>query len=273
MTQANHAPGAASGGAHGAIDVHAHLAPRPLLEDLAEGRVRFGHIEVARHEATYKLAFSGGPQTRPVNVGLTDLDKRRKWRGENGLALQVAGGWLDMFGYDLPADEGADWSRLLTDSMIKVTADDPNQAVLGTVPLQAPEAAAQALREQRAAGLPGVMIGTQAAGRDLADPEFTPFWEAADETDAVVFIHPGFGGASPRYQDFGLVNGLARLEDTTVTLARMLYAGIPAKHPRARIVVAHAGAALPYVLGRLVRNHVLHPDTTYDPLESFAKLY
>ena len=47
----------------------------------------------------------------------------------------------------------------------------------------------------------------------------------------MVYLHPGFGGASDRYHDFGLVNGLARLEDTTVTLARLLYAGVPARVP------------------------------------------
>jgi aminocarboxymuconate-semialdehyde decarboxylase len=118
-----------------------------------------------------------------------------------------------------------------------------------------------------------VMIATRAGGRELDDPAFTPFWEAADQTGAVVLLHPGFGGASGRYHDFGLVNGLARLEDSTVTLARLLYAGIPAHYPGARLVVAHGGAALPYVLGRLVRNHLINPDVTADPLESFARLY
>ena len=91
-------------------------------------------------------------------------------------------------------------------------------------------------------------------GSEIESDAFTPWWEAADETGAAVFLHPGFGGASDRYHDFGLVNGLVRLEDTTVSLARLLYAGVPARFPGAKIVVAHAGAGLPYVLGRLVRN-------------------
>jgi aminocarboxymuconate-semialdehyde decarboxylase len=87
-----------------------------------------------------------------------------------------------------------------------------------------------------------------------------------------VYLHPGFAG-SPRYADFGLLNGLARIEDGTVTLARLLYAGLPARYPRARIVAAHGGGALPYVLGRLARNHAINPGSTADPLESFARLY
>ncbi|WP_244321366.1 amidohydrolase family protein [Streptomyces melanosporofaciens] len=129
------------------------------------------------------------------------------------------------------------------------------------------------MKAQRTAGLPGVMIATRAGERELDSPEFTPFWEAADESRAIVFLHPGFGAASPRYHDFGLVNGLARLEDTTVAMARMLYAGIPARFPGARILIAHGGAALPYVLGRLVRHHLTDPQGTADPLESFPRLY
>jgi aminocarboxymuconate-semialdehyde decarboxylase len=45
--------------------------------------------------------------------------------------------------------------------------------------------------------------------------------------------------------------------------------------PRSRTapLVAHGGAALPYVLGRLTRNHLLHEESTADPAESFARLY
>jgi aminocarboxymuconate-semialdehyde decarboxylase len=255
------------------VDSHAHLVPKPLMEQLHRREVRFPNIEVTAHEATYRVAFNGGAPTRPIAPGLTDNARRTAWLDDNGIDLQVVGGWLDIFGYDLPDAEGADWAELLSSSLQDSVAGDDRQVVLATVPLQDPKRAAEALRAQRAAGSPGVMIATRAGGRELDDPVLTPFWEAADETAAVVFLHPGFGGASDRYHDFGLVNGLARLEDTTVTLARMLYAGIPARHAGAKIVVAHAGAALPYVLGRLVRNHLMDPTSTSDPMESFAQLY
>lgn len=257
----------------GAVDVHAHILPQDLLEDLATGRVRFPNVKVTPHDSTHVVSFCGGTPTRPISAGLTDQARRTQWLDDNEISLQIVGGWLDVFGYELPANEGAEWAELLTDRITDTVAGDERLLALGTVPLQEPERAAEALRKQRSAGLPGVMIATRAGGRDLDDPIFTPLWEAADETRAVVFIHPGFGGAADRYHDFGLVNGLARLEDTTVTLARLLYSGIPARHPGARIIAPHGGAALPLVLGRLVRNHLVHPDTTADPLESFAHLY
>lgn len=255
-----------------AVDIHAHLVPKDLLEDLAAGRVRFPNVEVSPHETTHVVSFCGGTPTRPISAGLTDPERREQWLTDNGVSVQVVGGWLDVFGYELPAGEGADWAELLTERISETVAQNERLVALGTVPLQEPERAAEILRKQRGAGLPGVMIATRANGQDLDHPAFTPFWEAAEETRAVVFIHPGFVGTAERYKDFGLVNGLARLEDSTVTLARLLYAGIPARYPGARIVAAHGGAALPAVLGRLVRNHLLHPDTA-DPIESFSHLY
>jgi aminocarboxymuconate-semialdehyde decarboxylase len=255
------------------VDVHAHLVPAGVLSDVAAGRSRFPHVEVRPHEDSHVVSFCGGPPTRPVAPGLTASEKRREWLEEQLIDRQLVGGWLDLFGYQLPAGEGADWARLFTESLVEQTRADPRLLPLGTVPLQDPEAAAAALSAQRAAGLPGIMIATRAGGRELDHPDFTPLWEAAHESGAIVFLHPGFGAASQRYEDFGLVNGLARLEDTTVTLARVLHAGVPARFPGMKLVVAHGGAALPYVLGRLTRNHLLHRDSTADPVESFAQLY
>lgn len=256
-----------------AVDCHAHIVPAGLVADLAAGRVRFPNVEVTPHGDSHVVAFCAGRPTRPLAPGLTDLARRDAWLAEQRVHRQVVGGWLDVFGYQLPPDEGADWSRALTESIAGVARSDDRLVPLGTVPLQDPERAAKAVAEQHDAGIPGVMIATRAGDRELDDPAFTPFWEAADDAGAVVFLHPGFGAASPRYADFGLVNGLARLEDTTVTLARLLYAGVPARYPRMKLLVAHGGAGLPYVLGRLVRNHLLDTAGTADPLESFARLY
>lgn len=257
----------------GAADAHAHMVPRSLLESLAGARSDFPNVAVIPHESTYRVAFNGGEPTRPVSPGLFDLGRRRAWMTDNGIQHQLVGGWLDIFGYDLPPREGAAWAETVTAALRAEAGEGGEFTALGTVPLQDPELAASAVKAQAADGVPGIMIATRAAGRELDDPAFEPLWAAADEAGAIVYLHPGFGGASPRYRDFGLLNGLARLEDTTVCLARLLYTGVPARWPRIKFVVAHGGAALPYVLGRLARNHTVNAETTEDPLESFSRLY
>lgn len=246
-----------------AVDVHAHAVPRRWLDGLAR---EFPHVAVRGNT----VAFGDEPPSRPMAPALLDLDARLGWMTERGVDRQLVSGWLDLFGYTLPAGEGADWAAGLNEALCSLAAADPRLVPLGTVPLQDPALAALAV-----AGFPGpgVMITTRAGGRELDDPALTPFWEAADGAGAVVFLHPGFGAPSARYDSFGLVNGLARLEDSTVTLARLLYAGIPARYPRMRLLVAHGGGAVPYVLGRLTRNYLLDPAGKADPLESFALVY
>jgi aminocarboxymuconate-semialdehyde decarboxylase len=257
----------------GVVDAHAHLVPLPLLTQLSGTTSDFPSVSVTPHDSTFRVAFNGGAPTRPVAPRLYDVTERRAWLDDNGIDRQLVGGWLDIFGYDLQPDEGAAWAEALTDAMAAEAADDPRLAVLGTVPLQSPKLAAEAVQRNAAAGRPGVMIATRAPRRELDEESYEPLWAAADAAGAIVYLHPGFGSTSDRYHDFGLVNGLGRLEDTTVTLARLLYAGVPAKWPGMKLVVAHAGGGLPYVLGRLVRNHALNADTTCDPMESFAQLY
>jgi aminocarboxymuconate-semialdehyde decarboxylase len=247
------------------VDVHAHAAPARWLAE-----ARFPHVAVT---SAGGVTFGDGSPGRPVPSLLTDwpadLAARGVWLSARGVDRQVVSVWPDLFGYSLPACEGADWAAQLTGALRTMCSADLRLRALGTVPLQDPDAAAAAV----AASGHGVVIGTRAGGRELDDPAFTPFWEAADEAGAVVFLHAGFGSAGPRYADFGLMNGLGRIEDGTVTLARLLYAGIPARFPGLRLVAANGGGALPYVLGRLVRNHLLDPAGTSDPLESFALLY
>lgn len=254
------------------IDVHAHAVPAAFLADLAAGRLRFPHVDVRDGPDGQTLTFGDAPPTRPVAAGLTDPGRRSAWLADQVIDRQVIGGWLDVFGYELPGDEGTEWAAALTRAPCDQAAGDDSLIPLGTVPLQDPARAAAALKALRPR-LPGVMIATRAGGRELDDPAFTPFWEAADETGAVVFLHPGPGAPSPAYAGYGLPNALARTEDSTVAVARLLYAGVPARFGGMRLVVAHGGGSLPYVLGRLVRNHLLDPAGTADPLESFARLY
>jgi aminocarboxymuconate-semialdehyde decarboxylase len=264
-------------------DVHAHAAPVRWLTE-----ARFPHVTVSGSAVTFgdgtpgrpMPAGSGSPGLSSPGLGSPGLGSpglgdgpadwaaRAAWLTVQGVDRQVVSVWSDLYGYPLPPDEGADWAAQLTGALRAMCDGDPRLTALATVPLQDPVAAAVA-----AAGATGVVIGTRAGGRELDDPAFTPFWEAADAAGTVVFLHPGYGSLRRRYADFGLMNGLGRIEDGTVTLARLLYAGIPARFPGLKLVVANGGGAVPYVLGRLVRNHLLDPARTRDPLESFALVY
>jgi aminocarboxymuconate-semialdehyde decarboxylase len=125
-----------------------------------------------------------------------------------------------------------------------------------------------------AAGFPGVMIGTlpRGVGSTLDAADLDPFWKAADETGAVVHIHPSFDAGDARVNDFGLANGLGRITDAAVAVARLLCAGHLTRYKNAKFFAPMGAAALPFVLGRLKRNHQITPGVS-DPVEGLGRLY
>jgi aminocarboxymuconate-semialdehyde decarboxylase len=263
----------AAAGEQVGIDVHAHIVPEPLIQALAAERSLFSNVAVEITEEGPRFTFAQNAPTRTLKAGLFDPDRRADWMSEQRIAVQVVGGWLDVLGYELHADEGAEWAAFLTEQIVASAQKTPGLVPLGTVALQDPARAAEGAAQAVASGCPGIMIGTRAGDLELDDARYDELWAAADDAGAVVFVHPGFAGSNPRYRDYGLVNGLARLEDTTVTMARLLYAGVPARFPRMKLVIAHGGAALPYVLGRLVQNYLVSSKAYADPVESFHRLY
>jgi aminocarboxymuconate-semialdehyde decarboxylase len=203
------------------------------------------------------------------------MPARLKWMDEQKIERQVVGGWLDMFAYEVPADEGANWSRLINTHLAQTAMREPRFVPLATVPLQDGARAAEVLREAHAAGFKGAMIGTQPKGKGgvLDDPLLVPFWEAANEQGSVVFIHPVFESGDDRVHDYGMANAVGRITDTLIAMSRLIYAGHVIRYANAKIVVGIGGAALPYVIGRLRRNYSLDKDKLGDPDAALAAMY
>lgn len=256
------------------IDTHAHFAPQPMLDALVSGAASFPNVELTHEGDIYKLAFAGNPPTRPISPKLRETELRRGFMAENGIDHQVTGGWLDSFGYELPADEGAAWSRFLNAHLKDGTGATDFLTPLGSVPLQNGKLAAEILREVLEAGFPGVMIGTQPHGSsgNLDDPDLDPFWETASELGAAVYIHPMFGCGDARLLDYDMINAVGRGVDTTTAVARMLFSGHFLRYPGMKVVLSHGGGALPFMLARLQRNVEIH-DGYADPTEAMQRLY
>ncbi|MBO0825740.1 MAG: amidohydrolase, partial [Actinobacteria bacterium] len=128
------------------------------------------------------------------------------------------------------------------------------------------------------AGLAGVEVTPEIAGRYLGDDAFQPFWEAAEDTEAVVFIHPATRGlALPVFGDYYLWNSVANPVETTIAAAHLVMAGVLERHPALKIVLAHGGGALWAVRGRLRRAHEQVPAARNrlrePPDASLARLY
>lgn len=257
------------------VDIHAHFLPSLVRERFAEHSARFPGVHLLQTDGVTRLAFAGGAPTRPISPNLSDLADRRRWMDSNGIDHQLIGGWLDSFGYELPSHEGTAWSRFLNRCMADALENEPRFTPLATVPLQDGALAAQVLSESWDQGFGGVMIGTLPAGASgvLDDPGLDAFWQMADELGAAIFIHPMFLCGEPRLSDYDLVNAFGRIADTTIAVSRLLYSGHLLRYPRLKLVIAHGGAALPMVMGRLARNHAISQGKYSDPRKGFEALY
>ena len=256
------------------VDTHAHLVPPDLLAAIRKEAGRFPSLRVIEDGGSRAFAFAGGKPTRPVSKPLSDLKARLAWMDQQGIDRQVVGGWVDMFGYELPIAEGEAWSRLINDCLSAAAKAEPRLVPLATVPLQDGARAAAVLKDAVAAGAPGAMIGTlpRGVGSVLDAADLDPFWAAADELGAVIHIHPSFDAGDVRVNEFGLANAVGRISDAVVAVARLLCSGHVTRYANAKIVAPMGGAALPFVLGRLKRNAEITPGVA-DPVEALGRVY
>src|SRR5579863_7338419 len=163
------------------IDTHGHFVPASFLDGLATQRRLFPSVKVINEKPGMRFVFGGAAPTRPVGPLLVDLGKRKE-----RVDRQLVGSWLDIFGYELPPEEGADWCRFMNECTLKDIKALPALAPLACVPLQSGKLAARVLEEALGQGFHGAMIGTQPKGQlgKLDDPDLNPFWEACSAQKA-----------------------------------------------------------------------------------------
>ena len=163
------------------IDTHAHILPQSTLDELNKQTKKFPSIELLTKDDKFQLSFNQKAPTRPIMPKLRSIEARNQFLVQNRIDLQLSGGWLDSFGYEVNAEEGAEWSRFLNEGMISECEKNNIVIPLATVPLQSGKHAAAVLEEAVKMGMPGAMIGTQPRGSsgNLDDPDLDPFWETA----------------------------------------------------------------------------------------------
>ncbi|MBL6595902.1 MAG: amidohydrolase family protein [Candidatus Puniceispirillum sp.] len=258
------------------IDSHAHFIPPSLIAAIEDRASEFASLSLAHDDkGSFGFSFAGGKPTRPASKMLSDTKGRIDWMDANKIDLQVIGGWLDMFGYEMPVDDGQRWSSMINDHLRQFCAENDRFMPLASLPMQDGGAAAMVLDEAHQQGFKGAMIGTQPKGKGgvLDDPTLTPFWETAHRNKSILFIHPVFDSGDDRVNDYGMNNAIGRITDTLIAISRIIYSGHVETYHDAKIVIGIGGSALPYVLGRMMRNYNLHKDTLADPSKALSMLY
>jgi 6-methylsalicylate decarboxylase len=121
--------------------------------------------------------------------------------------------------------------------------------LLAALPTHDPAVALEEIgRADIALSADGFAVTSCYNGVYLSDQNLWPVWAELDRRKAAVFIHPD-AYAPP---SMGRPSALLEVAfDTTRTVVDMLYAGLFRDFPNIRFVIAHCGAALPALSGRL----------------------
>jgi aminocarboxymuconate-semialdehyde decarboxylase len=238
------------------VDAHAHVIVPEIIGDEP------WRPKVSRDEAGKQVVEMGGKQIRAAVQEFVDIERILEAQDEAGVDRVLLCPWVPLLYYDAEPEEGLARARIQNEALSRVVRDHPDRvAALGAAPLQDPELAAREVEALTRDGvLRGVEVAASVRGVFLGDDRFEPFWEAAEATGALVFIHPTTRGFdSPAFQDYYLWNTVANPLETATTAAHMVVAGVMERHPRLRVLLAHGGGALLAVRGRLRHAHAFQP--------------
>ena len=149
------------------VDAHAHVVVPGLGADVTW---RDG-AQVVAHE---------GREIRAALRELVDLDRILEAQDAAGVDVVVLCPWVNLVGHEVGRQNEA-LAGMVGERV----------AALGTVDLERPELLVELMQDGR---LRGVEIPAAPGGAYLGDARFRDFWAAAEQTGALVFVHPSTRG-------------------------------------------------------------------------------
>ena len=207
------------------VDVHAHVVVPGL------------GAEVRRDERG-QVVFLGGREIRSAIREFVDVARIVEEQDRAGVDAAVVCPWVNLLGRDPERQNEA------LASMV-----GKRVAALGTVDPEQPEQLEELMRDGR---LSGVEVPAALGGDYLGAKRFRAFWAAAEETGALVFVHPTTRGFdTPVMSEHYLWNTVGNPFETTLAAAHMVGAGVLDEHPRLKVLLAHGGGAVVALRGRL----------------------
>jgi aminocarboxymuconate-semialdehyde decarboxylase len=192
-----------------------------------------------------------------------------------GVDIHVLSPYSGFYNYELDAAVAVATSKDSNDEIAQMAKSWPDRfAGLATLPMQDVKTAiAELERVMVHLGFKGAMINDHVNGRTLDEPEFLPFWKAAEQLGALILFHQaGETLVSSRMPRYHLPNTIGNLADRALTFASLVFGGVMDACPALKICLAHGGGYTCYGIGRMDRGwqvrpearlHINQPPSTY----------
>ena len=237
-------------GRHLVVDLHCHMnvaaAEALIRAEVEHPPSPLPFMSKASMATNARLFAAIGRKLNGIDERLEDMDRL-------GVDVQAVSPSPGQYYYFAPDEAGRDAARIVNDGIAEAVARHPDRLVgMGTVPLQNVDMAVQEMRRcVRDLGLRGIEIGTNVAGRELAEEAFRPFFAAAEELGVLVFLHPlGFTHGT-RLSEHYLDNIIGNPLESSIALSHLIFGGVLEAHSRLKLCVAHGGGYLPAYWGRM----------------------
>jgi predicted TIM-barrel fold metal-dependent hydrolase len=189
---------------------------------------------------------------------IADLDARLKALDEFGDYVQVLSMPMPPLEVLAGPEAAPELAREANDGLAElVEKQDRFIAFAAALPMNNPDAAvAEAVRAMDELGAKGVQIHSNVGGKPLDLPEFRPIFEEIAKRDAVIWLHPSRDATFSDYQtenssQFEIWWTFGWPYETSVAMARLVFAGLFDRLPDIRIITHHMGAMIPYFTGRV----------------------
>ena len=217
---------------------------------------------------------------REVEANVWDPRTRMGECKNHDVDIQVLSTVPAMFSYWAKAVDALDISMLLNDHIAEVVAEFPQRFIgLGTIPLQDIDLAiCEMERCLSDLGLAGVEIGTNVNQRNLDDELLFSVFEAAQDLNAAIFVHPWDMMGQDDLQKYWLSWLVGMPAETSRAICSMIFGGVFERLPNLRVAFAHGGGAFPAILGRVQHGFHVRPDlcavdNKIDPVKYLGKFW
>jgi aminocarboxymuconate-semialdehyde decarboxylase len=243
------------------IDTHTHVLADATIKLLQKEIPRLNLKLTAIDDKDSILEVAGVPY-RPFPRGGHDIATRLAYMDGAEVDMHVLSVSPQTWLYGQDAAVGVAASAIQNDEIARLVKEYPARfAGIATLPMQAPEKAADELRRAiTKLGLHGAMIASNVGGKNLDDPSFEPLWAAAAELDAFMMIHPGNVAGADRLRSYYLGNLIGNPLDTTIAAACLIFGGVLERYPKLNFVMVHGGGFIPYQGGRWVHGWQVRPE-------------